>query len=73
MTTRKELPVTCKGFVHFEDVASHGTAVLDDNDYEKISQGLAPEWTGSMIWFNSEGKDSYCLCTGALCENCKFL
>ena len=59
MTTRKELPVTCKGFVHFEDVASHGTAVLDDNDYEKISQGLAPEWTGSMIWFNSEGKDSY--------------
>ena len=59
MTTRKELPVTCKGFVHFEDMASHGTAVLDDNDYEKISQGLAPEWTGSMIWFNSEGKDSY--------------
>ena len=59
MTTRKELPVTCKSFVHFEDVASHGTAVLDDNDYEKISQGLAPEWTGSMIWFNSEGKDSY--------------
>lgn len=59
MTTRKELPVTCKGFVHFEDMASHGTAVLDDSDYEKISQGLAPEWTGSMIWFNSEGKDSY--------------
>lgn len=59
MTTREELPVTCKGFVHFEDMASHGTAVLDDSDYEKISQGLAPEWTGSMIWFNSEGKDSY--------------
>lgn len=40
MTTRKELPVTCKGFVHFEDVASHGTAVLDDNDYEKSLRDL---------------------------------
>lgn len=59
MTTREELQVSCKGFVHFEDMAAHGTAVLDDRDYEKISQGLEPEWTGSMIWFNSEGKDSY--------------
>ena len=59
MTTRKVLPVSFKGFVHFEQLGALYTGILDDNDFQKISQGLTPQWQGTMAFFNSEGKDSY--------------
>ena len=59
MVTREVLPVSFKGFVHFEQLGALYTGILDDSDFRKISQGLTPQWQGTMAFFNSEGKDSY--------------
>ncbi len=59
MTTREVLPVSFKGFVHFEQLGALYAGILDDGDFRKISQGLTPQWQGTMAFFNSEGKDSY--------------
>lgn len=59
MTTREVLPVSFKGFVHFEQLGALYVGILDDGDFQKISQGLTPKWQGTMAFFNSEGKDSY--------------
>lgn len=59
MATREVLPVSFKGFVHFEQLGALYVGILDDGDFQKISQGLTPKWQGTMAFFNSEGKDSY--------------
>lgn len=59
MTTREVLSVSFKGFVHFEQLGALYVGILDDGDFQKISQGLTPKWQGTMAFFNSEGKDSY--------------
>lgn len=59
MTTREVLPVSFQGFVHFEQLGALYVGILDDDDFQKISQGLTPTWHGTMAFFNSEGKDSY--------------
>lgn len=59
MTTREVLPVSFKGFVHFEQLGALYVGILDDGDFQKISQGLTPKWYGTMAFFNSEGKDSH--------------
>lgn len=59
MITREVLPVSFKGFVHFEQLGALYVGILDDGDFQKISQGLTPKWQGTMAFFNSEGKDSY--------------
>ena len=59
MTTREVLPVSFKGFVHFEQLGALYVGILDDGDFQKISQGLTPKWQGTMAFFNSEGKDSH--------------
>lgn len=59
MTTREVLPVSFKGFVHFEQLGALYVGILDDGDFQKISQGLTPKWHGTMAFFNSEGKDSH--------------
>ena len=59
MTTREVLPVSFKGFVHFEQLGALDVGILDDGDFQKISQGLTPKWQGTMAFFNSEGKDSH--------------
>lgn len=59
MITREVLPVSFKGFVHFDQLGALYTGVLDDSDFQKISRGLTPQWQGTMAFFNSEGKDSY--------------
>ena len=59
MTTREVLPVSFQGFVHFEQLGALYVGILDDGDFQKISQGLTPKWQGTMAFFNSEGKDSY--------------
>lgn len=59
MSTRKNIHLSCLGFLHNEHLASDSTVVLDDKDYETISQGLTSEWTGTMAFFNVDGKDSY--------------
>ena len=59
MTTRVVLPVSFKGFVHFEQLGALYVGILDDGDFQKISQGLTPKWYGTMAFFNSEGKDSH--------------
>ena len=59
MITREVLPVSFKGFVHFEQLGALYVGILDDGDFQKISQGLTPKWQGTMAFFNSEGKDSH--------------
>ena len=59
MTTREVLPVSFKGFVHFEQLGALYVGILDDGDFQKISQGLTPKWHGTMAFFNYEGKDSH--------------
>ncbi len=60
LTTRETLPVTFKGYVHFDYMAGRmGFNVLNDEDFAKISEGLAQEWMERMVAFNVEGKDSY--------------
>ena len=59
MVTREVLPVSFKGFVHFEQLGALYVGILDDGDFQKISQGLTPKWQGTMAFFNSEGKDSH--------------
>lgn len=59
MTTREVLPVSFQGFVHFEQLGALYVGILDDGDFQKISQGLTPKWHGTMTFFNSEGKDSH--------------
>lgn len=59
MTTREVLPVSFKGFVHFEQLGALYVGILDDGDFQKISQGLTPKWHGTMAFFNSKGKDSH--------------
>ena len=59
MITREVLPVSFKGFVHFEQLGALYVGILDDGDFQKISQGLTPKWHGTMAFFNSEGKDSH--------------
>ena len=59
MITREVLPVSFKGFVHFEQLGALYVGILDDGDFQKISQGLTPKWHGTMAFFNSKGKDSH--------------
>jgi len=36
-----------------------GYYVIDDADYSALSQGITPYWSGSLVFFNVDGKDSY--------------
>ena len=48
MVTRDVLPVSFKGFVHFEQLGALYTGILDDSDFQKISRGLTP--SGREPW-----------------------
>ena len=60
MVTRQELATSFSGYVPY-DVLSTTIPfyLLDDSDYEKITQGLTPEWKEVMVCFNIQGEDSY--------------
>lgn len=55
--TRKELPVRTTGTPLSSDLF-RDIRVLSDEDYEKITEGLTPEWQEVQIVFNAEN-DSY--------------
>lgn len=60
MDTRKTLPVSFAGRVHYNLLVSDkGYYVLHDADFAEISEGAADEWRGRMHVFNVEGEDDY--------------
>lgn len=60
MTTRTTLPVSFAGFAHYSFLYDTvGYYILNDEDYKAISNGLTPDWQGTVAFFNINGKDSY--------------
>ncbi|MEE0420678.1 MAG: ABC transporter permease [Lachnospiraceae bacterium] len=60
IVTREIIDVTFKGYLHFDLMAGNNSFyVINDQDYEKIRQGLTPVWHGSLVYFNADGEDSY--------------
>lgn len=60
MTTRTTLPVSFAGFAHYSFLYDTvGYYILNDEDYKAISNGLTPDWQGTVAFFNISGKDSY--------------
>ena len=58
--TRRELSLKFHGFLHFSLLTDQiGYYVMDDDDYAVISHGITPYWSGSLVFFNVDGKDSY--------------
>lgn len=60
MTTLENIPVTFAGYAHYDFLTDRiGYYILDNDDYETISQGLTPDWMGTTAFFNIDGEDSY--------------
>ena len=60
MVTRTTLPVSFAGYTHYDFLAGNpGYYILNDTDYETISRGIAPDWQGTIAFFNVDGTDSY--------------
>lgn len=60
MATRLKIDVTFQGYLHFNLMAGNNSFyVLNNQDYEEISQSLSSDWYGSLVYFNIDGEDSY--------------
>lgn len=60
MTTRKVLATEFAGYLHYDHFAEEiPCCVLDNADYDLISEGLTDDWRGRFAAFNADGKDSY--------------
>lgn len=60
MTTFESLPVSFAGYAHYGFLmADPGYYVLNNEDYDAIAAGLAPDWRGTAALFNMDGEDSY--------------
>ncbi|MDE7185018.1 MAG: ABC transporter permease, partial [Lachnospiraceae bacterium] len=60
MVTRETIPVKFAGYAHYDFLAGPpGYYLISDADYETIARGLTPDWQGTMVFFNIDGKDSY--------------
>ena len=58
--TRRKLPLKFNGFLHFGMLTDQiGYYVLDDADYKELARGITPCWSGNLVYFNADGKDSY--------------
>lgn len=60
MTTRAQIETSFAGYLHYDmlvDVV--GFAVVNNEDYAKLAEGLSDEWRGCVVQFNIDGKDSY--------------
>lgn len=60
MSTREQMETEFAGYLHY-DLLTDGVGyyVLDDADYEMLSDSLTDEWRGKIAGFNVDGKDSY--------------
>ena len=63
MTTRKQLRISSARTVVNDMMAEQNLyvsyAVLNDEDYRFIAQGLEPKWMGTLNCFNVDGTDNY--------------
>lgn len=59
MTTGKSLSVTCSGHIGDAMLGDQGYYVMDDRDYQTITQGLSDDWREEAIFFNVRGEDNY--------------
>ncbi|MDE7286699.1 MAG: hypothetical protein K2N55_07655 [Lachnospiraceae bacterium] len=60
MSTFQSIPVSFAGYAHYDMlVDSMGYYVMSNEDYERIEQGLTPEWMGTCAVFNMDGEDGY--------------
>ena len=60
ITTNLTLPVTFDGYTHYDFLFGETAYyVLDDADYQLISEGISSEWMENMIFFNVSEEDSY--------------
>lgn len=60
MVTRECISTEFAGYLHYDLLASAtGYYVLDNEDYEKMAEGLTDEWRGHIVQFNADGRDSY--------------
>lgn len=60
MTTRQTLPITFAGLTHYDFLfGTPAYYVLNDADYELISEGISSEWMEEMIFFDAKETDSY--------------
>lgn len=60
MVTRTQLSTQCAGLLHYDLLGGDRQCrVLDQGDYEKLSEGLTDDWKGTLTAFNVEGTDSY--------------
>ncbi len=60
MVTRECLDTEFAGYLHYDLLSNEiGYYVLDNDEYEKIAEGLTDEWRGHIVQFNADGRDSY--------------
>lgn len=61
MCTQKTLSAEFDGFLHYGQLVEQRGSyyVLNDTDYREIEKGIAPDWKGTLILFNINGKDHY--------------
>lgn len=60
MVTRERIDTEFAGYLHYSLLSDTvGYYVLDNADYDKMSEGLTDEWKGRIVQFNIDGKDSY--------------
>ncbi len=60
MVTRTQLDTEFAGYLHYDLLVDDMyCCVLDNDDYDRIAEGLTDEWKGRIVQFNVDGKDSY--------------
>lgn len=60
MTTRTQIEVDFAGYLYFDMLVDEvGFAVVSNEDYMKLAEGLSDEWRGIAVRFNIDGQDSY--------------
>lgn len=60
MTTRMQLETSFAGYLHYDLLVGEVCfAVVSNEDYAKLAEGLSDEWRGCVVQFNVDQKDSY--------------
>ena len=60
MTTRMQLEVSFAGYLHYDLLVGEVCfAVVSNEDYAKLAEGLSDEWRGGVVQFNVDQEDSY--------------
>ncbi len=60
MTTRKQITTAFAGYLHNDLLSGRRSlAVVSNEDYALLEEGLSNEWRGVMVRFGIDGKDSY--------------